>query len=64
MRARKFGNGSGANTGGKSSFIAVFQGTEHLKRIQTVLFSGPLFSAKKGVTCWLSIKPGSGRRPI
>ena len=50
ITARKFGSGSGANTGGKYCSIALFLENKHFKRIQTVLFSGPLFCAKKGLS--------------
>jgi len=57
QRARKFGSGSGANTGGKYSFIAVFLGNGHFKRIWTVLFSSPANCAKKGLSADFPVNP-------
>jgi hypothetical protein len=57
--ARKFGSGSGANTEGKYSFIALFLKKGHFKRIQTVQFSGPPFYAKRALSAVCRANPGS-----
>jgi hypothetical protein len=57
--ARKFGSGSGANTGGKKYFIALFLKKGHFKQIQTVQFSGLPFCAKRGLPGVCRVNPCS-----